>query len=92
VFHLDVVYVYNGFQVFFQVFFCKCSDACFECFICFLLYVAIVASECFKSRSGVGHGMRVGRGWRRGRHLGWRGPAAGVLARMLDTLRCLLAR
>jgi hypothetical protein len=34
-------------QVFLGVF-CKC-------FICLLLYVASVASECFKSRSGVTH-------------------------------------
>jgi hypothetical protein len=34
-----------------------------KCFIClFFLYVASVASRCFKSRSAVAHGMRVGSG------------------------------
>jgi hypothetical protein len=36
-------------------------DACFKCFICLLSYVATVASGCFKSRSGVAHGIRVGK-------------------------------
>jgi hypothetical protein len=29
----------------------------------FFLFVAVVAARCFKSRSGVAHGMRVGSGW-----------------------------
>ena len=33
--------------------FTSVSDACFKFFICFETYVASVASECFKSRSGV---------------------------------------
>ena len=37
-----------------------------KCFICLLLYVRNVASECFKSRSGVTHGMHVKSGQRCG--------------------------
>jgi len=48
-------------------------DVCFRCFICLLLYVAIVVSRCFKSRSGVAHGIRVGSGWQCGRRSGRRG-------------------
>jgi hypothetical protein len=65
VFHLDVTYVCNDFQV---RCFASVSYACFKYFICLLLYVATVASECFKSRSSVAHGMRVVNGWRHGRH------------------------
>jgi hypothetical protein len=35
VFHLDVAYVCNGFQMFFRCF-SSVSDVCFECFICLL--------------------------------------------------------
>jgi hypothetical protein len=44
--------------VFLQVF----QKACFECFTCLQMYVAVVASECFKSRSGVAHRISVGNG------------------------------
>jgi hypothetical protein len=50
----------------FSSIFASVSDVCFKCFICLLLYVAIVASECFKNRPGVTHGIHVGSGrWRR---------------------------
>ena len=65
VFHVYVVYVCNGFQVFSGVF-ASVSYDCFKCFIYLLLYVVTVASGCFSSRSGVAHGMRVGSGWRCG--------------------------
>jgi hypothetical protein len=45
--------------------FVSASDVCFKYSIYLLLYVATIAS-CFKSRSGVTHGIRVGSGWRRG--------------------------
>jgi hypothetical protein len=51
----------HGFQMFLGVF-TSVPDACFNCFICLFLYVATVVSKCFKSRSGVAHGMRVGSG------------------------------
>jgi hypothetical protein len=54
--------------------FASVSDACFKCFIYLLLYVATVVSGCFKNRSRVAHGMRVGSVRRRE-------PAAGALAR-----------
>jgi len=44
----------NDFQVFSGVF-ASISDACLKWFICLQMYVASVASECFKSRSGVAH-------------------------------------
>jgi len=51
VFHLDVAYVRNGFQVFSNVF-ASVSDALFQvCFICLLLYVVTISSGCYKSRS-----------------------------------------
>jgi hypothetical protein len=78
VFYLDVAYVCNGFQVFSNAF-ASISDAYLKCF--FFLYVATVAFECFKSRSGVAHGMRVENGWQRRRRSGLHGPAAGALAR-----------
>jgi hypothetical protein len=37
-FYLDVAYVYNGFQVFSDVF-ASVSNACYKCFIGLLLYV-----------------------------------------------------
>jgi hypothetical protein len=40
-------------------------EVCFKCFIYLQTYIASVVSECFKSRSGVAHGMRVGRGHER---------------------------
>ena len=43
--------------------FASVSDICFKCFICLLLYVITVASECFKSISGVAHGIRVRSSW-----------------------------
>ena len=40
--------------------FASVLDACFKCFICLQMYVARVASECFKTKSGVAHvAMRV---------------------------------
>ena len=59
VFHLDVAYVCNGFQNIFRHF-RKCFRRLFQVFHLSFLYVTIVASECFKSRSGVAHGIRVG--------------------------------
>ena len=51
VFHPDVAYVHNGFQVFLNVF-ASVSDALFQvCFICLLLYVVTVSSGWYKSRS-----------------------------------------
>ena len=47
-----------AFQVFLGVF-ASVSDACFKCFIFLEMHVAKVLSGCFKSRSGVTHGMRV---------------------------------
>ena len=66
VFYLDVAYVCNGFQTFLGVFSCV-SQACFKYFIYLQTYVASVASECFKSISGVAHEMhmRSGRGHER---------------------------
>jgi hypothetical protein len=55
VFYLDVAYDRN---VFLSVF-ANVSDTCFKCFFC-LLYVASVVCECFKSRSGIAHEIRVG--------------------------------
>jgi hypothetical protein len=52
VFYLDVAYVYNGFKCSSGIF-ASVLDACLKCFICFQTYVAIVASECFKTRSSV---------------------------------------
>ena len=37
--------------------FASVSHTCFKCFIYLLLYVASIASGCFKSGSGVAHGM-----------------------------------
>jgi hypothetical protein len=80
----------------FSVVFASVSGACFKCFICLLLYVATVTSECFKSRSDVAHRMRVGSGWRRGRHSGrrgrrpgWHGPTVGALPRDMLCARLL---
>jgi hypothetical protein len=47
------------FKYFFRCF-ASVSNTCFKCFICLLLYIATVAFGCFKSRSGVTHGMCVG--------------------------------
>jgi hypothetical protein len=55
VFYLHIAYVYNGFQMFSDVF-ASVSYTCFKCLICLFSYVTIVASECFKSRSGVARG------------------------------------
>jgi hypothetical protein len=60
-FHLDAADVCNDFQVFSCVF-ASISDDCFKCFIYLLLYVVTIASGCFKCRSCVAHGMRVGSG------------------------------
>jgi hypothetical protein len=50
----------------------KCFQAFLQVFSSiFFLYVAVVASRCFKNRSGVAHGMCVGSGW-------WRGHAGDV--------------
>jgi hypothetical protein len=51
-FYLDVVYVCNDFQLFLSVFQMHVSSVP-------LSYVANIVFECFKSRSGVVHGMRV---------------------------------
>jgi hypothetical protein len=39
--------------------FSSVSETCFKRFICIQTYVASVAYECFKSRSGVTHGMHT---------------------------------
>jgi hypothetical protein len=72
-FYLHVVYVNNGFQVFFV----SVLDICFKCFICLQTYVASIASECFKSRSSVAHLMRVKSGKGRQRSPLGRGPLDG---------------
>ena len=71
VFHLNVAYVCNGFQMFLCIF-TSVLDACFKCFICLFLYVAIILSKCFK----VDPVLNMGCSWRHGRRLGWRGPTA----------------
>jgi hypothetical protein len=48
--------------IYFLGIFINASDTCFRCFICLLLYVATIVFGCFKSKSGVAHGIRVGRG------------------------------
>jgi hypothetical protein len=50
VFYQDVAYVLQWFA--------SVSDTCFKCFICLQTYIT-TASGCFKSRSGVAHGMRM---------------------------------
>ena len=88
VFYLHVAYVCNGFQVFLQV---------FQTYVLSILCVFIVCFNCciwcFKSRSRVAHEMRVGSGWRHGRHPRWRGrrpgrcgPTARALAHKPDAL------
>jgi hypothetical protein len=70
------------------------SDACSKCFIYLLLYVTTVASTCFKSRSGVAHGMRMEAAGSVGDFWGWHGPTAvhtGVLAHSLCGYRLMLA-
>jgi hypothetical protein len=53
VFYLDIAYVYyNCFKCSSSIF-ASVLDAYFKCFICFQTYVAIVASECFKTRPSV---------------------------------------
>jgi hypothetical protein len=52
------------------------------------LYVATVTSRCFKSKSGVAHGMRVASG----RHPGWHRTTTGVLAHKPDVVGRSLAR
>ena len=73
--------------------FVSVSHVCYKCFICLLLYVATVASGCFKSRSDIAHGMRVGSGRRRGRRprrhgrrARRRGTTTGALPREPDAL------
>jgi hypothetical protein len=51
----------NGFQMFFRRF-RKCFRRLFQVFLCLLLYVTNIAFGCFKSRSGITHGMHVGSG------------------------------
>jgi hypothetical protein len=77
VFHLHVAYAYNNFQMFSGVF-ASVSDTCFKCFIRLLLYVATIAFGCFKSKSGVAHGMRVGSVRRRERRRGGVGDVGTV--------------
>jgi hypothetical protein len=43
----------------FSIVFVSVLDTCFTCFTCILLYVATVISGCFKSRSGITHGMHM---------------------------------
>jgi hypothetical protein len=43
----------------FSIVFVSVLDACFTCFTCILLYVVTVISGCFKSRSGITHGIHV---------------------------------
>jgi hypothetical protein len=53
-FYLDVAYVFTMIFKCFLGVFTSVLDACFKCFICLqTTYVASVASECFKSKSGV---------------------------------------
>jgi hypothetical protein len=94
VFHLDVAYICNSCQVFFTCF-CKCLRRLFQVFHMSSFVCAIVAFECFKSRSGVAYGKSVESGWRCGRCSvqcgqlpAWRGPATGAVARGADTVRC----
>ena len=87
VFHLHAAYVYNGFSMFLGIF-ASVLDICFKCFIDLLLYVATVAYVCFKSRSGVAHGMRVESGWWRGR----RSERHGRRSKRCRATACLLAR
>jgi hypothetical protein len=99
VFHLDIEYICNDFQLFSGIFI-SVLDALFKCFICVLLYVAIVSFGCFKNRPGVAHGMRVGSGWRHGKRSGQHGQRLGVArarccsacsrARRARALACLL--
>jgi ABC-type proline/glycine betaine transport system permease subunit len=66
VFHASVASVSSRYYIMFEMVssvfrcFCKCFRHMFQVFHLFLLYVITVASECFKSRSGVAHRMRVG--------------------------------
>jgi hypothetical protein len=73
----------NVFQTFSQVF----HTFVLKCFIYLRLYVATVASRCFKSRTGVTHGMHAGSSQRRRRCSGRRGTIAGALPREPDVLR-----
>jgi hypothetical protein len=57
VFHLDVEYVCNGFQIFSRC--SSVSDAYFKYFVCLLLYVTSVTSGYLKNRSGVAHRMHL---------------------------------
>jgi hypothetical protein len=79
VFHLDVACVLQWFSSVFRCFH-KCFRRLFQVFHLLSFICSTVASECFKCRSGVAHGMRVGSGWRRGQRLRRHGPAAGALA------------
>jgi hypothetical protein len=61
--YLDVVYISHIYCKYFiwmfawySIVFTSILDACFKCSNCFF-YVASFASRCFKSRSGVTHGM-----------------------------------
>jgi hypothetical protein len=76
VFHLDIAYVCNCFQMFLGVF-TIVSDSCFKCFIYLILYVATIIYTCFKCRSGVVHRMCIESG-------GWRGRRLGRLGRCLE--------
>ena len=51
-FYLDVAYVLQWVSRVFRV-----SYACFKCFIC--LFICWKYCKCFKSRSGIAHGMHV---------------------------------
>jgi hypothetical protein len=78
VFHLNVAYVCNGFQMFSDVF-VRISDA----FKCFISSFCMLHLDVSKSRLDVAHRMRVGSGRRHERHLGWRGRRSEWLVRCL---------
>jgi hypothetical protein len=48
----------------------KCFRRLFQCLICLFWYIATTVYVCFKSRSGVTYGIRVGSSWRHRRRLG----------------------
>jgi hypothetical protein len=68
--YLDVIYVSHIYckcfiwmlYMFAMVFncFCKCFRCMFQVFHCLFFYVASVVFGCFRSRSGVAHGIPVG--------------------------------
>jgi hypothetical protein len=96
VFHTYVcksfIWMLHMFAMVFKCFSCvfaSVSDTYFTCFIYLLLYVATVASGCFKSRSSIAHGMRLGSGQQRGWHSGRHETTTGALPH--EHARCLFA-